>query len=745
MAARDSKTAQMERHQILQLTDSNDRQFYEELLSSKTQVTDTILSQFEELAQITFPQAQQQQERKSLITNLSSNINQESVWVYYPWKNSLVHLLKEEHFIRVRTSRNNYKITRDEQDKLATKTVGIVGLSVGQSVSIALTMERSYGKLKIADFDQLDLSNMNRIRTSLTHLGLSKTEIVTREIAEIDPFLEVESYSEGVDKSNLDAFLQDLDCLVDECDSLDMKILLRDAAKKKGIPVVMDTSDRGMMDIERFDLNPELEILHGLVSGLETDDLENLNAEAKVPLMLKMIGAKKLSTRAKASMLEVGQSIPTWPQLATSVLVGGAAAAEVVRRILLGEELPSGRFYFNLDDILWSSVKASKQNKEQVELSDSKIEEIILRTNASHTEKITPQMTERLITAGNWAPSGGNAQPWKWGVDKNCIYLFLDYHRAKSILDFEKTGSMIGLGAAVENLSIEAQAMGYEIDFESFSPTEECPLTAIIRLNKSEGVGELAHLAPFIDQRLSNRKNSEYKVLSTEARLSLSKLSDEFEGARLHILENREQMMSLGELIAEVDRLRVLSERGHREFNAELREGDEVERTRDGIDVETLELSPAAKAAIEIAEDESAIALLREWNLGSGLKQTSMAAARTASAFILVTCPSINHKDFFNAGRLVERVWLACHREGIAATPMSAITFFMNAYAKSPNSLPEPIVSGIGAISDNFQRIFEIDQNETPAFVLRLNFAEYPEVRSLRLPLQQTLRYQCYE
>ena len=43
------------------------------------------------------------------------------VWVYYPWSNRMVHLLDEKEFVLVRTSRNHYKITPQEQKLLATK------------------------------------------------------------------------------------------------------------------------------------------------------------------------------------------------------------------------------------------------------------------------------------------------------------------------------------------------------------------------------------------------------------------------------------------------------------------------------------------------------------------------------------------------------------------------------------------------------------------------------------------------
>src|SRR5690606_25672346 len=110
------------------------------------------------------------------------------VWVYYPWSHRLVHLLDEKEFVEVRTNRNQYKITPEEQALLATKKIGVIGLSVGQSIALSLAMERLFGELRLADFDVLELSNMNRIRAGAQDLGLSKVVVAAREIAEIDPY-----------------------------------------------------------------------------------------------------------------------------------------------------------------------------------------------------------------------------------------------------------------------------------------------------------------------------------------------------------------------------------------------------------------------------------------------------------------------------------------------------------------------------------------------------------------------------
>ncbi|WP_200976124.1 ThiF family adenylyltransferase [Echinicola sp. 20G] len=277
-------------------------------------------------------------------------------WVYYHWRRQLIRVLEEKDFISLRTSRNRYKITQEEQELLYTKKIGVIGLSVGQSVALSLAMERSFGELRIADFDTLELSNVNRIRTGLYSLGLKKVWVVSREIAEIDPFLKVVIYDEGITNENIDDFFESdggLDLLVEECDSLPVKISSRIKAKSMGIPVIMDTSDKGMMDVERFDLEPERPVFHGFLKkfGEESRLADNLVDNYR-EILLSILHFEQLSERLKFSMSEIGKTITTWPQLASSVIMGGAMGAHYSRMILLNQDVPSKRFYVDLDAFL---------------------------------------------------------------------------------------------------------------------------------------------------------------------------------------------------------------------------------------------------------------------------------------------------------------------------------------------------------------------------------------------------------
>ncbi|MGZ4098796.1 MAG: Rv1355c family protein [Bacteroidia bacterium] len=350
---------------FFRLKNLNEREQFNAILQSHPSpiVFDQIQSQVAELLKCNHPQKiyTVSELDAAVAQHIGSKPEEYGVWIFYPWSNRLVHLLDEEEFVEVRTNRNQLKITREEKDLLLQKKIGVIGLSVGQSIALTLATERICGEIRIADFDTLDLSNLNRIRTGVHNLGLSKTVIVAREIAEMDPYLKVTCYNSGISKDNIDEFLLNngkLDILVDECDDLLVKILCREKAKEKRVPVIMDTSDRGMLDVERFDLEPSRSILHGLIDHLDVNKVSEAKTnEEKIPFILAIIGIDTISERMKLSMKEVKKTITTWPQLASSVVLGGGLSADVCRRILLGTFHDSGRYFVDLEELIANKKK----------------------------------------------------------------------------------------------------------------------------------------------------------------------------------------------------------------------------------------------------------------------------------------------------------------------------------------------------------------------------------------------------
>jgi hypothetical protein len=275
-------------------------------------------------------------------------------WVYYPWSRRLVHVLPEAELRELRTSRNRNKITREEQATLARLSVGVVGLSVGQQTAVTLVMEGIGSEFRLADFDTLSLSNLNRLRGGVHELGVNKAVLTARQIFEVDPHANVALFPEGVSAANIDAFMgtpRPLDLVIEECDDLAMKVRVRERARAYRIAVLMETNDRGLLDIERFDREPERPLLHGLMDNISAEQVSAMAPPDRLALVLRILGGTT-SPRLAASLGEIGRSLRTWPQLASGVALGAALNVEATRRIALGTLNRSGRVSVDLDRVL---------------------------------------------------------------------------------------------------------------------------------------------------------------------------------------------------------------------------------------------------------------------------------------------------------------------------------------------------------------------------------------------------------
>lgn len=724
--------------------------------NSKLIVRDTLENQLLEFYKINNP-------KRKLTENESDDylaewkdkhtIEAYGTWVFYPWKNELVHLLPKEDFIRLRTSRNQYKIHPQEQDLLATKKIGLIGLSVGQSVALSLSMERVYGTLRIADFDQLDLSNLNRIRSSVANLGLAKTTIVAREIAEIDPFLNVEVFEEGITDTNLTEFLGEgankLDLLIEECDSLNIKIKSRIQARSKGIPVIMDTSDRGMMDIERFDLEPNRSLMHGMVDEERADNIDQWTAKERLALVMDMVGAQNISARLKASLLEVEESLTTWPQLASSVAMGGALSTIVSRQILLGEKVKSGRFYLDADKLYLEDAQEEKETIEfnrpaPISFEDCQKKLHALNISAPNNAYYpSEEQLNDLVENACLAPTGGNVQPWKWVWSNGLLALFHDQHYSVSFLDYKHRGSYIGLGAAMENLEQRALSLNLRAVEQFRLDQFGSSLVAVYSFEQTDESDKnpLRHFGDRLGIRITNRlKTDDSKPIPIEIKDEVNAALNGT-GFGMTWLEDPKKIKELAEIIGKVERQRILDPAGHQDFVNEARwTAEQAESTRNGVDLRTLELSEADKVGFKLIQDAKAITYMRDWDLGNGLIKMSTDSMKNVSALALLHGESKDATSTLEGGKWVERIWLYLNDKGIAYQPVSPATFMFARLGAEDSSTSPYLRNNLQAMRAEYLNLLGLDTDRNDLFLCRLFFGQEPAIKSLRKPLSDVFK-----
>ncbi len=349
------------------LTHSDDKIALNQLLNSDKvdEISDGLGETIEDLFKIDLPHIMPRSpEYKKTLAKYKEHylegkeLKEKGVWVYFPWRRSLVHLPDRDDYFKLRTARNKFLITQEEQTLFAQAKIGIAGLSAGSSVLNAIVLSGGAQMMRIADPDTLAIVNLNRLMESVCNLTSKKAVNAARRIYELNPFQDLTIFSEGLNRSNMAIFFgtgnQQLDLFVEEMDDIKLKIEARFKARELKIPVIMasDNGDNIIIDVERFDLEPKRALFHGSVAESVLKNIpDQPSMIQKVRLADKIVGPN-VTPRMQYSLTMVGAKLPNWPQLGNAVTLTGASLSYIARRILTGLAMPSGRYEVNLDSLI---------------------------------------------------------------------------------------------------------------------------------------------------------------------------------------------------------------------------------------------------------------------------------------------------------------------------------------------------------------------------------------------------------
>jgi tRNA A37 threonylcarbamoyladenosine dehydratase/nitroreductase len=738
---------------LIDKSKEEDLQIFNDLIASNAGITilDQFSSQKKELFKIKNPRkvlSGEDLDRRYADWEKDKNTDHEGIWVYYPWSKRLIHILDKEEFITLRTIRNHYKISPEEQRKLGKKKVGIIGLSVGSAIALSIATERAAGKLKLADFDTVELSNLNRLKTGLHNIGLNKCIITAREIFEIDPFLEIECYPEGLTEDNIHHFLTgdgNLDLLIDECDDLSLKILCRNLSKKYAIPVLMETSDRGMLDVERFDLDPDRPILHGFLADIPEEKLRNITPEFRFPLVMRIVDVMNSSTGLRTSLMEMGQTVSTWPQLASAVTLGGAVVTDVTRRIFLGKLTSSGRFYVDLEKIIQNQPleKALSETPQgrKFDLNEAnRIADSLVFSNITTAPPVEHIM--EIVKAGSQAPSSGNNQPWKWLFRNSRLFLFHDTSRSSSFSNFENSASDLALGAAYENAVLMSHQLGWKVQANLLPDPTHPELIASISFHSQDFDGGDPVYAPELTDSIFSRSTSRAFGVSTPLDESdynaLTNATESIQGAKIDFITDNDAISELAQIVGECDRIMMLNENGHREFFEQHIRWDPDEPGSDGVSIASLGIEPPLSNALPLLRDPKIAAALRAIGGGSSLIESSRKAVEAGSCLALISLPKSAGEKYFRGGIAMQRTWLQAEQLGLGIQPLQRpLSLFKR--LNTGEGLQEDEIDKLRDLRKLFRTITNLDEKSDEIFFFRITKSKATTVRTKRFPINEIL------
>ena len=199
--------------------------------------------------------------------------------------------------------RNHDALSLDEQEKLASKRVLIVGCGGLGGVVIECLARIGVGHMRVVDGDVFDESNLNRqLLSSRMNLGRPKTLAAQQRVMAVNPLVEVEAVQAELTSDNAPELLGNYDIAVDCLDDIPSRLLLQQAAKEAGIPLV-----------------------HAAIAGWRGQ------------VAVVQPGEDLLSLLYNNSRQEQGEEISTGTLSFTAATLGALQASEVVK-LLLGRQ-----------------------------------------------------------------------------------------------------------------------------------------------------------------------------------------------------------------------------------------------------------------------------------------------------------------------------------------------------------------------------------------------------------------------
>ncbi|MFO8017834.1 MAG: HesA/MoeB/ThiF family protein [Promethearchaeia archaeon] len=123
------------------------------------------------------------------------------------------------------------------QEKLLDSTVTILGLGALGSPTAYYLAAAGIGRLRLIDFDNVELSNLHRqILHSTRNIDKKKTSSAYERLKQINPDCEIELVEKRITPNNVKGIITNSDFLIEGSDNLPTKMLINDACINLGIP-----------------------------------------------------------------------------------------------------------------------------------------------------------------------------------------------------------------------------------------------------------------------------------------------------------------------------------------------------------------------------------------------------------------------------------------------------------------------------------------------------------------------------
>lgn len=261
-----------------------------------------------------------------------------------------------------------------------------------------------------------------------------------------------------------------------------------------------------------------------------------------------------------------------------------------------------------------------------------------------------------LVQAAILAANPHNSQPWLFRVGERRVDLFADTRRNLGTIDPFLREMHLGLGCALENAVLTAEAIGYVPRVRLMPDPSDS--THVARIDLGAGQANPSVLFHAIPERHTNRAAYDTeRALQPDAQGAMSALA-EGSGVRLRwFTRPAERQEVASHIVAATEALIADTEQLH-DSDGWLRLGwDQLREHRDGITLDAQGGAPLQRAFLKVLPN--AVLNNSEQGARTFLKITRDVQVATAAAFgLLVVDDSYDRRAQLHGGRVWQRLHL---------------------------------------------------------------------------------------
>lgn len=329
---------------------------------------------------------------------------------------------------------------------------------------------------------------------------------------------------------------------------------------------------------------------------------------------------------------------------------------------------------------------------------------------------------QEFIGAATTAPSADNSQPWHFvATPETLTGRYCHRSRAPDPFGSLGHGSLISAGALHENL---AQLTG--------TPAQEGnPVTATLSARDWSialpvaAIGTATATPPV--KALVDRHTNRLPYQTGAVNPVLPDPS----GCRVTLISGRHEVAVLADALQACSEGRFNDPELHQWLFSSLRWTDEEAASGTGLDLATLHLPPGGRHFMRFIAPWERMRILNRFGIYRILAAVDATLFRQAPAIVALsggTAPD----DIWEAGRLLQRTWIALNQQGIAVHPYYAVTDLGNRL-RDGRLLPA-WRNKIAAAQAAAGEVLNLKPDEQIHILLRIGHPRAPAVRSRRLP-----------